>query len=87
MPSTELTTESIAGPMEVNKRRAELDAVVDEFINLRYELSLWVDDGLMDLGERFEQAIEQLVRITNAPTNATQSTPSKQGSKVIPFAK
>jgi hypothetical protein len=86
MPSTELTTESIAGRSEMNKRRAELDAVVDEFINLRYELSLWVDDGLMDLGERLEQAIERLARITSAPTDAAQF-PSKQGSKVIPFAK
>jgi len=41
--------------------REAISATVREFIDIKYELSLYVDDGLIELGRRFDKAIEDLI--------------------------
>jgi hypothetical protein len=41
--------------------REAISATVREFIDIKYEMSLYVDDGLIELGRRFDKAIEDLI--------------------------
>jgi len=52
----------------VEKQNAEQEAIsaaVLEFQDIKYELSLYVDDGLMDLAQRMDKAIEVLAQAAN----------------------
>src|SRR5271168_4701393 len=50
-------------PMEKDQREA-VTRIVREFIEIKYELSNYVDDGLIELGEQFDKAITKLIEAT-----------------------
>jgi hypothetical protein len=48
---------------QMDKEQQELISLtVREFIDIKYELALYVDEGLIELGERFDKAISNLVK-------------------------
>jgi hypothetical protein len=54
--------------VDVNKNSEQQETIgtaVREFIDIKYELSLYVDDGLIELGRRFDKAIEDLIAGTD----------------------
>lgn len=50
--------------MDLEQQEA-ISTTVREFIDIKYELSNYVDDGLIELGERFDKAIADLIKLTN----------------------
>jgi hypothetical protein len=46
------------------EQQEAVSAAVREFIDIKYELSLYVDEGLIELGHRFDEAITRLIRVT-----------------------
>jgi hypothetical protein len=62
------------GNAEMNKEQKQgISQIVDEFVAIKYELSLYVDDGLMDLGESLENAINKLIQVVG--TSETEPMP------------
>ena len=52
------------GNVEMDKEQKEvISEIVGEFIAIKYELSLYVDDGLISLGESLENAIDKLNQV------------------------
>jgi hypothetical protein len=50
--------------MGMDKKPKEgLGETVDELIAIKYELALYVDDGLLELGESLEKTIHKLIQI------------------------
>jgi hypothetical protein len=47
------------------EQQEAISASVREFIDIKYELLNWVDDGLVELSERFDMAISNLIKVTN----------------------
>lgn len=52
------------------EQQEAISATVREFIDIKYELALYVDDGLIELGERFDKAISNLIKATNTDSQA-----------------
>jgi hypothetical protein len=47
------------------EQQEAISTTVREFIDIKYELSNYVDDGLIELGERFDKALANLIKVTN----------------------
>jgi hypothetical protein len=50
--------------VDVTKSSEQQEAIaasVREFIDMKYELSLYLDDGLIEIGRRFDKALEDLI--------------------------
>jgi hypothetical protein len=46
-----------------NQQKEAIGDIIGEFIAIKYELSLYVDDGLLRLGESLENAIDKLNQV------------------------
>jgi hypothetical protein len=49
------------------EQKEALIRIIHELTEVKYELSLYVDEGLIDLGERFDKALTKLNDVTNTP--------------------
>jgi hypothetical protein len=71
-------------PVNRHRERAQKEAVtriVREFIEIKYELSNYVDDGLIELGEQFDKAITKLIEATGTGSLIDESIgPDQPGS-------
>ena len=59
-----------AGPRNRGMDQEQKEAlirIIHELTEVKYELSLYVDEGLIDLGERFDKALTKLNDVTNTP--------------------
>ena len=46
------------------EQQEAISKTVRELIEIKYELSNWLDDGLVELAERFDKAIASLIEAT-----------------------
>ena len=63
------------------KEKEAFNEIVGEFIAIKYELSLYVDDGLLRLGETMEKAIDKLNRLLGS----LDAAPLLQEAEAIPL--
>lgn len=47
------------------EQQEAISKTVRELIDIKYELSNWLDDGLVELAERFDKAIASLIEATS----------------------
>ncbi len=74
-----------------NQQKETIGDIIGEFVAIKYELSLYVDDGLLRLGESLENAIDKLNQVLGAleseprPSATQANLPDPDGHTLAPM--